>query len=132
MIHGEMLVPKFLELNGPSGAISKPWWSRADQAFTRTQPKMWVRRWQLGGMYQLHLVVAIATGAARWWSGFRVTNQHSRSMDGCTGEDEGGCTAVVGDQSGEANFAMSCQYTSTSPWPLKCEEHAVSFVPMAD
>lgn len=40
---GEMVVAKDLPLKGPSGTISKPWMSRADQSLSRTKPKMYER-----------------------------------------------------------------------------------------
>lgn len=40
---GEMVVAKDFPLKGPSGTISKPWMSRADQSLSRTKPKMYER-----------------------------------------------------------------------------------------
>ena len=36
---GEIVLPKFLDRNGPSGWYSQGWMSRADQSFTRHTPK---------------------------------------------------------------------------------------------
>ena len=40
-IQGEMVVAKLFARNGPSGWYSHCWTSRADQSFTRHNPKMW-------------------------------------------------------------------------------------------
>ena len=37
--HGEIVVAKFLLLNGPSGTVSHVWMSRADQSLSPTSPK---------------------------------------------------------------------------------------------
>ena len=41
-IHGETVVAKFLPRNGPSGAISQAWMSRADQSLSRQMPNTWL------------------------------------------------------------------------------------------
>src|SRR5882724_5592477 len=38
--HGEIVVAKFFERNGPSGWYSHDWMSRADQSLTRQTPKI--------------------------------------------------------------------------------------------
>ena len=36
--HGEIVVPKFFDRNGPSGWYSQSWMSRADQSLSSTMP----------------------------------------------------------------------------------------------
>ena len=40
-IHCEIVLPKFLELNGPNGTYSHACMSRALQSFSNTYPKTW-------------------------------------------------------------------------------------------
>src|SRR5438477_6021499 len=39
--HGEIVVAKLFDRNGPSGWYSHDWMSRADQSLTRHMPKIW-------------------------------------------------------------------------------------------
>lgn len=40
-IHGDIVVAKFLAVNGPNGIYSHFWMSRALQSFINDNPKMW-------------------------------------------------------------------------------------------
>jgi len=39
-IHGDTVLAKFFDRNGPSGWYSHDWMSRADQSLTRQKPKI--------------------------------------------------------------------------------------------
>ena len=47
-IHGETEVEKLFARNGPSGADSQVWMSRADQSFSRQNPAMWEAASRIG------------------------------------------------------------------------------------